>query len=255
MLSLSAHEQLAAHPDLHLVEGLKATVNQLYRQRFPAEILAQRDAVWKVLCRSWFARYIPKDARLLEVAAGYCEFINNVQAAERVAVDLNPDTKRHAAPGVLVHEIPAQSVADELGRDYFDTAFMSNFLEHCRSRDEMLAVLKAVHAALKPGGRLLILGPNFRCCYKQYFDYFDHYLPLTEKAIVEAIRLADFEPEVVAPKTLPFTFRSRFPKQPWVVSLYLRLSWLWPLFGAQFFVVGRKPGPGNSFESANHQAA
>jgi SAM-dependent methyltransferase len=254
MLSLSSQELMAAHPELKLVEGLKATVHQLYRQRFPAEILGQRDAVWKVLCKSWFARYVPKNARLLEVAAGYCEFINNVEAAERVAVDLNPDTRRHAGPGVVVYEIPAESIAERVGRDHFDTAFMSNFLEHCRSRDEMLAVLRAVHAALKPGGRILILGPNFRYCYKHYFDYFDHYLPLTEKAIVEAIRLAGFAPEVVAPKTLPFTFRSRFPKQPWLVSLYVRLPWLWPLFGAQFFVVGRKP-PRNAFESANSQAA
>jgi SAM-dependent methyltransferase len=224
------------------LEGIEASVDQLYRHRFPRELLARRAAVWSVLYGTWLARYIPRQARLLEVAAGYCEFINNADAAERVAVDLNPETKHFAAPGVVVHEVAAECLAEKLPPAYFDTVFMSNFLEHCRSRDAMLAVLRAVATILKPDGRVLILGPNFRCCYKQYFDYFDHHLPLTEKSIVEAIQLAGFEPEVVLPRTLPYSFRGRLPARAWLVRLYLRLPWVWRFFGAQFFVVGKKIG-------------
>jgi SAM-dependent methyltransferase len=235
--------------------GLESSVDQLYRHRFPEEVLARRAAVWKVLCRAWFARYIPRQARLLEVAAGYCEFINNAEAAERVAVDLNPETKTFAAPGVIVHELAAECLGDKVPPGYFDTVFMSNFLEHCRSRDAMLAVLRAVATALKPGGRVLILGPNFRCCYKEYFDYFDHYLPLTEKAVVEAIRLVGFEPEVVLPRTLPYSFRGRLPSWAWLVRLYLRLPWAWRFFGAQFFVVGKKLGRAGVVRLATSRAA
>jgi SAM-dependent methyltransferase len=219
---------------------LEASVDRLYRHRFPAETHAQRAAVWKVLCASWFSRYIPPHARVLEIAAGYCDFINNIEAAERVAVDLNPETKNHAAQGVVVHQVAAEQLAEAVPQNYFNTAFMSNFLEHCRSRDEMLAVLVAALRALKVGGRVLILGPNFRYCYKEYFDYFDHHLPLTEKAVVEALELAGFEVEEVAPQTLPFTFRSRLPSWPWLVRLYLQLPLLWRFFGAQFFIVGRR---------------
>jgi SAM-dependent methyltransferase len=204
------------------------------------------------LCRSWFSRYVPPDARVLEVAAGYCEFINNVEAAERVAVDLNIESQLHAAPGVAFHHLAADELTEHFELDYFDTAFMSNFLEHCRSRDEMLAVLKEVAAVVRPGGRILILGPNFRFCYKHYYDFFDHYLPLTEKAVVEAIQLAGFGPEVVQPRTLPFTFRGRLPSWPWLVRLYLRLPLVWRLFGVQFFIVGRKiqPAPWFRFRSS-----
>jgi SAM-dependent methyltransferase len=232
-----------SHPEEALRdERLESTVDRLYRHRFPAEILDQRAAVWKILCRSWFARYIAGDARVLEVAAGYCEFINNIAAAERVAVDLNPETRNHAAPGVTVHLIEAERLADVVPHDYFDAAFASNFLEHCRTRDHVLAVLRAIRIVLRPGGRLLILGPNFRYCYKEYFDFFDHHLPLTEKAVVEALQLAGFELEVVEPRTLPFTFRSRLPSWPWLVQLYLRLPLFWRIFGAQFFIVARKTG-------------
>jgi len=221
-------------------ESIESSVDRLYRHRFPAEFLEQRAAVWKVLCNFWFSNYISKDARVLEVAAGYCEFINNIVAAERAAVDLNPETRLHASPGIAVHEIAAEDLADALPHAYYDVVFMSNFLEHCRTREQMLQVLRASSTVLKPGGSILILGPNFRFCYKQYFDFFDHHLPLTEKAVVEALQLADFEIKVVEPRTLPFTFKSRLPTYPWMVRLYLRLPLLWKLFGAQFFVVGLK---------------
>lgn len=233
-------ETLSSPPEELQSERLESTVDRLYRHRFPAEILDQRAAVWKVLCRSWFSRYIPRGARVLEVAAGYCEFINNIEAAERVAVDLNPETRNHAAPGVTVHEIAAERLAEVAPRSHFDAVFMSNFLEHCRSRDQMLMVLRAAREVLRGEGRALILGPNFRYCYKEYFDFFDHHLPLTEKAVVEALQLAGFELEVVEPRTLPFTFRSRLPSWPWLVRLYLRLPIFWRLFGAQFFIVAKK---------------
>ncbi len=233
------------HPSGLAAEGsgpalLERSVDRLYRNRFPAEVLARRQAVWKVLCASWFSRYIPRDSRVLEVAPGYCEFINNIEAAERVGVDLNPDTRNHAAPGVVIHEIAAEHLGRVVPNDYFDVAFMSNFLEHCRSREQILSVLSAVRAALKPGGRVLILGPNFQVCFKEYYDYLDHHLPLTEKAVVEALSLVGFEVEIVQPRTLPFTFRGRLPSWTWLVKLYLHLPWVWRLFGAQFFLVAKK---------------
>lgn len=220
-------------------EPLAAGIHHLYRHRFPQEILARRAAVWKVLCRDWLSRYIPRQARVLEVGAGYCEFINNIEAAERVAVDLNPDTARHAAPEVTVYPVAAERMRATLGARRFDLVFISNFLEHCTSRQGVLEVLQAARAVLDPRGRLLILGPNFRYCYKRYFDYFDHHLALSEKAVVEALQMTGFQVEEVRPRTLPFTFLSHLPSAPWIVRLYLRAPVLWRVFGAQFFIVAR----------------
>lgn len=220
---------------------LESSVDRLYRNRFPAPVLARRDAVWKVLCDEWFSRYVPPQARVLEIAPGYCEFINNIRAAERVGVDLNPEALRHAAPGVTVHRGEAEGLDALVPSDHFDVVFTSNFLEHCRSRDKLLEVLAAARSVLAPGGRFLILGPNFRFCSRAYYDYFDHHLPLTDRSVVEALRLCGFEIDRVAPRTLPFTFRGRLPSWPWLVRCYVRLPWFWRLFGAQFFIVARRP--------------
>ena len=220
---------------------LEARVQEIYRNRFGKQVLSRRAEVWRVLCSDWFDRYIPSGGKVLEVAAGYCEFINNVAAGERVAVDLNPETRRYAAPGVTVHEIAAERLGEVVPAGHFDAAFMSNFLEHCRTREQVLAVLDAVRGALRPGGRVMILGPNFRACTAEYFDYFDHHLALTEKSVAEALELSGFEVEVEQARTLPFSFRSRFPSSPGIVRLYLKMPWVWRFFGAQFFLVARKP--------------
>jgi SAM-dependent methyltransferase len=214
-------------------------VEELYRHRFPGHMLARRRAVWKILCRQWFARYISPTDKVLEIGGGYCEFINHIEASERVVVDINPETRSYAASGVSVHEIAAERLVEAVPREYFDAVFMSNFLEHCPTREVMLAVIRAAAMVLKPGGRLLILGPNFRYCYKDYFDYFDHHLALTEKAVVEALQVVGLTVELVQPRTLPFSFRSRLPSWPWLINLYLRLPMLWRIFGAQFFIVSR----------------
>jgi SAM-dependent methyltransferase len=222
-------------------QPLEAHVDRIYRNRFPAGVLARRSAVWRVLCHDWFADYVPREAKVLEVGAGYCEFINNIPAQERVAVDLNPETRLHADPSVTVYEIAAERLCEVVSHTRFDVAFMSNFLEHCRTREQVLEVLREIWSVLKPGGQVLILGPNFRCCPRDYYDYFDHHLPLTEKSVSEALELSGYVVELAQPRTLPFTFRSRLPSWPWLVRLYLRLPWIWSVFGAQFFIVGRRP--------------
>jgi SAM-dependent methyltransferase len=217
--------------------GLEQEACSMYRNRFPAAVLQRRKDVWRVLCTDWFARYIPPQARVLEVAGGYCEFINNVSAAEKAVVDLNPDTREHADAGVTVQIASAETVGDVFAASHFDVAFTSNFFEHCRSREQVLAVLRAVRTVLKPGGRFLIMGPNFRYCYKDYFDFFDHHLALTDLSMCEALALAGYAIETVQPQSLPFSFKSGLPAWPWLVGLYLKMPFAWRLFGKQFFIV------------------
>jgi SAM-dependent methyltransferase len=238
-------EAMTAPFNQDLTPPMEMAVDQLYRHRFPETIRARRLAVWRTICEDWLQRcYIPSEARVLEVGAGYCEFINNIQAVERVAVDINPDVHQYAAPEVRVHRVAAEQLSTVLPAGHFDIAFMSNFLEHCRSRSQLLTVLNSVREVLRPGGRVMILGPNLKYCYREYYDYFDHYLPLTDQSLVEALHLEQYQVDVVVPRSLPFTFRSRLPSWPWLVRLYLRMPWAWNFFGAQYFLIGRKPTQG-----------
>jgi SAM-dependent methyltransferase len=214
----------------------------LYANRFPKDLHERRRQIWRTLYDEWLNRYVAPGARVLEIAPGYCEFINCVGSDhERVGVDLNADSARFAEPGITIHQVPAEKMGDVLPADHFDVVFTSNFFEHCRTRDALIEVLRATRQVLRPGGKLLVLGPNLKHCQSTYFDYFDHHLPLTDQSMAEALTMTGFVVDEQIAQTLPFTMRGKLPTAPWLVSLYLKLPLAWKVFGAQFFIVARKP--------------
>jgi hypothetical protein len=100
--------------------------------------------------------------------------------------------------------------------------------------------LERMHAVCAPGGRIAIMGPNFRYCANEYFDMADHTLIFTHRAIAEHLYAAGFEPERVEPRYLPYSFTGRLPPSPKLTRIYLRTPVAWRLLGKQFLVIGRR---------------
>ena len=217
----------------------KLELDKLYSQRFPESALARKHAIWKVLCSDFFNRHINHDDTVVDIGAGYCEFINNVRAGRKIAVDLNPDVRRFAAPNVHVINESCTAIR-ELASGSVDVVFMSNFLEHLPSKDLVLDTFRECRRILRPGGRVLVLQPNIRFVGGEYWDYFDHHTPLTERSLVEALELVGLEPTTVIAKFLPYTTKSRLPQAPWLVQLYLKVPLAWRVLGKQAFVVAIK---------------
>lgn len=213
-------------------------VQAIYENRFGASE-AERDKIWRVLTQNYFQRWIKPAAAVLDVGAGYCEFINNIQAREKFALDLNPITRLRANPTVKVIE---QDICRNwaLDSDSMDVAFSSNFFEHLPGKEDLRHCFREIHRVLRPGGILIAMGPNIRFCYDVYWDFLDHYLPLSDRSIVEALELAGFDMEAVIPKFLPFTMARKRPPSPLLVRLYLFFPIAWHVMGKQFLVVARK---------------
>ena len=215
-------------------------IEDLYRARFAADRLASKDAVWSVLCRDFLSRYVKPTDRVLDVGAGYCEFINHIRCGEKYAYDLNPDTARFAASDVHLVLGDCRDMS-ALGRDTFDVAFVSNFFEHLESKRDMDCVLVQILERLKPGGRLLIFQPNLRYVGGRYWDFYDHLIPLTHESMREGLLKNGFQVEKLIPRFLPYTFKSRLPSYEWLVRLYLRIPLAWRLLGKQMFIVAVRP--------------
>jgi len=127
--------------------------------------------------------------------------------------------------------------------DSMDAAFVSNLLEHLDDKAHVMELLREVHRVLKPGGRIVVLMPNIRFAYREYWDFFDHQVPLTEKAVVEACIMAGYRPIKVIPAFLPYTTKSRLPQWGILVRIYLAVPLLWRIFGKQALVVAEKRVP------------
>ena len=215
-------------------------VVSLYRHRFEAEALAPKRRIWEILCRDFFSRWVDRDSTILDLGCGYGEFINNIEARRKFAVDVNPDAAGFLDPGVTFIEADASRI-DPLADGSIDTVFTSNFLEHLPDKTTLRAVLAEMMRLLRPGGRALLMGPNIRFVAGAYWDFWDHHLPLTERSLTEGLQLEGFEMERIVPRFLPYTTRSALPQHPWLVALYLRVPLAWHVLGQQFFVVARKP--------------
>jgi SAM-dependent methyltransferase len=214
-------------------------LDKLYSQRFPEAALARKHAIWQVLCRDFFSRFVKPTDAVVDIGAGYCEFINNIASSRKVAVDLNPDVRRFAAPDVRVINESCTAIS-QLDGDSVDVVFMSNFLEHLPNKDLVLQTFRESRRILKPGGRVIVLQPNIRFLPGEYWDYFDHHTPLTDRSLVEGLQLAGLTPTTVIPRFLPYTTKSRLPQAPWLVSLYLKLPLAWRVLGKQALVVATK---------------
>jgi SAM-dependent methyltransferase len=214
--------------------------DELYRQRFADVNQEKRAAMWAMLCRVVLQRYVEPTDTVVDVGAGFCEFINAIGCAHRVAIDANPAVRALAADGVSVIVGDAYAVLSNVADATVNVIFCSNFFEHLRDKHAVLNILGEVHRVLVPAGRLIAIQPNIRYAYKEYWDFFDHYVPLSHASFSEALQLSGFHIESLKPRFLPYTTKSRLPQAAWLLRAYLAFPPAHWLFGKQMLVVARK---------------
>jgi SAM-dependent methyltransferase len=212
-------------------------VSAIYRQRFHDQETF-RNALWRVLCQQYFQHYIPPDAVVLELAPGYCEFINHIVARKKYGVDINADTRKYAAPDVEIVIGSATNLA-AFAADSIDVLFMSNFLEHL-SREDIILTLQECLRCLKTTGNLLILQPNIRYLSHDYWMFFDHITPIDDRALCELLSALGFSSVKSQSRFLPYTTKSRLPKSLLLLKIYLKLPVLQKIFGKQSLVIAWK---------------
>jgi SAM-dependent methyltransferase len=179
-----------------------------------------REAVWQVVAAQ-LAPYIPASAHVVELGAGYCHWINNVCAARRVAVDIWDGVQQHAADGVETQVIDLGRGLGHVGDASFDVVLASNLLEHFVP-DATAALVADVARILKPGGRFVVVQPNFRYAFREYFDDYTHRAIFTDVSLPALLRATGFTIDEVRPRFLPYSMRdSRLPIRPWLVRAYL----------------------------------
>jgi 2-polyprenyl-3-methyl-5-hydroxy-6-metoxy-1,4-benzoquinol methylase len=205
---------------------------RLYEFRFRRVSQPAREAVWREIARQVYG-WLGQPERVLDVAAGRGEFIAAIPAPERWAVDVvdflggRPD----------IHSVIGDVRTVDLPKGHFDGVFVSNFLEHLYDADEIGAFLKRLRRTMSTGGKIAVVGPNFRYCAREYFDYADHSIALTHLAVEEHLFAAGFAIDRVVPRYLPYTFRGRLPTTPALVRMYLRFPPAWRILGKQYFVL------------------
>jgi SAM-dependent methyltransferase len=208
-----------------------------YRQRF-AQATDYRNALWSVLCSQFFQRYIDRQSVVLDLGCGWGEFSNNISAYKKYAMDMNPDAAARLNDDV---ELFSQDCSRPwpLADASLDVVFTSNFLEHLPDKAHVESTIAEVKRCLKPGGRLIAIGPNVRLLPGAYWDFWDHHVHISDRSLAELLGMNGFEVTEQEAAFLPYTMSDGKQPNLLLVKLYIRFRIFWKLFGKQFLVVAR----------------
>lgn len=217
--------------------------HSIYDLRFGERERSRKEGVWREISRFLQERYIPATSRVIDIGADLGYFIRNITAEERWASDLR-DTSASMPSDVRFLQADGLALADVAPNDYFDVAFMSNYLEHLDSAEGVIEQLRVARTLLRPGGRVIVLQPNIKLVGAAYWDFIDHRVPLTEESLVEAGTFAGLETVDLVVRFLPYSVKGRLPADARLVRAYLAFPPAWRLLGKQTLYVAERPRSG-----------
>ena len=148
---------------------------------------AKRAAPWRAIAR-YLQPWVDANANLLELGAGYGEFLKSIGAAHKWAVDQNPaltDYWESNVTALIQHALEPLPLASQM----MGTVFASNFFEHF-TIEEGRQILSEAARVLRPGGHLIVVQPNFRLQPRRYFDDYTHKTIYTDSGFQDFLKSA-----------------------------------------------------------------
>jgi len=194
-----------------------------------------RKKVWKAI-NEYLQHYLPINASVLDIGCGYSDFINGIKASQKYAIDLNPhmieyvDSKNIKFYSKSVLE-PFDFIEEKL-----DVIFASNLFEHF-SDEELDSLMKNVKSKLKPGGKLILIQPNYYYAFREYFDDYTHKKAFSHNSIKDFLISQKFSIIKLEKKFIPFSLKSKLPKSYFLTKLYLKLPFRF--FAKQMLIIAK----------------
>lgn len=188
-----------------------------HNTRFTAD--PRRRVLWRTLVDCVFQKQIPPDATVLELGAGYGDFINSVKARRRIAVDCWAGMAAHldaSVESLITSVTQLGGVAD----DSVDYVFSSNCFEHITQKD-LVDCLAQLQRKMKRGATLTIIQPNYKYAFREYFDDYTHVSIYTDHSLCDLLAANGFKITRCEPRFLPLTIKTGAPVHPFLIRLYL----------------------------------
>lgn len=178
-----------------------------------------RFKVWKALTE-YLQKFTPINGSVIEFGSGYCDYINNIKADNKIAVDIMAESGNFTNEGVkFIHEDITNQL--DIEKNSIDTVFASNLFEHLND-DQLVKAVSNIKNYLKTGGKLVLLQPNYRYCSNLYFDDYTHVKVFSHVSLADFLTAQGLKIIHSEPKFIPFSMKSRLPKSYFLTKMYLK---------------------------------
>jgi SAM-dependent methyltransferase len=153
-----------------------------------------------------------KGQKILELGSGRAELATAFKKLgfKVTCLDNSNSAKRFAIENDLYfigHEIKIDSKIP-LPDETFDIILTKSFVEHFE--DPSIIFFEA-HRLLKPGGKFIVLTPDWQANFKIFFDDITHKTPFTVETMKQTLELHDFvNLSIFRFKQLPITWENKF---------------------------------------------
>lgn len=195
-----------------------------------------RIIVWKEITK-YLQKYICKDSAVLDLGSGYCDFINSITARKKYALDKYINPKIYAFQEVEGLFGDYSLMNKKIKDDSLDIVFASNFLEHLNQEDTEKCI-NMIYKKLKINGLFIIIQPNYKFSYKDYFDDYTHITTWSDIGLKDYLISKNFQICLCKPRFLPFSMKSKIPKNKLLIRIYLK-SPVKP-FAKQMLIITKK---------------
>lgn len=179
--------------------------SRLYRRYVTLQVGQTRDELHTAMnepqphLERLIAKYMPpdRDSRILDAGCGYGQFLHALRKMgyrQARGVETSEEQVEMARQLGLM-DVRKGDLLQELrgAAGFYDAIIAFDVLEHF-TKDEVLDVLSAAYAALKPGGKLILHVPNGEAIFagKIFFGDFTHQVAFTAKSIRQVALYAGF---------------------------------------------------------------
>lgn len=178
---------------------------------------------------------------VIDVGCGKGEFITQVQAKSKFAIDLDPNAGSFLHSGISFIHGTHKSLSN-FERQTIDVIWASNFVEHLEMQ-EVDSFLEECHRILNrsvSSGYLILMQPNFKYSFKNYFDDFTHKTIFTDVSLRSLLNSHGFKVVKCERKFLPYSLNSRKAFFSPLIRIYLKSRIR--IFGGQMLIIATPQG-------------
>lgn len=161
------------------------------------------------LCKYLFNTFkLKPNDRLLDIGCGRLEFARGFHklGVEVFGVDSSNSIFEFVkGDKIVVKKVDLEKELVPFDNSYFDVIFCKSFIEHFYYPEK---IVKEVYRLLKPGGKFIILTPDWEANYKIFYDDYTHRTPFTITALRNILAIHGFcNISVVKFRQLPLLWR------------------------------------------------